>query len=240
MSFVDRYWEWKRRCALRASLRSQERTRELELVAKVIMERRGVNGPSFEGQAPPVYRSPAAFERSARKARQRVLLGKECPGDSPSHQTGGHEQLEANGSGYSTILVAVDGTSPATEVGAHAVRLAQSLGAKLFALGFVNVRMTSRMGVYRFRALAELERESREAARQTEEIAQKSGVECEVRRALDPHPSRAIVAAAEEVGADCIMIGSPSASVVEHALDRVLGGVYGKVLREAGCPVLSI
>lgn len=63
MSFVGRYWEWKRRRALRAYLHAQERARELELVTKVVMERRGVTGPSPDReQAPPSDRSSAVSE----------------------------------------------------------------------------------------------------------------------------------------------------------------------------------
>lgn len=36
MSVVDRYWEWRRRRALEASLGGQERARELALVAEVV------------------------------------------------------------------------------------------------------------------------------------------------------------------------------------------------------------
>ena len=45
---------------------------------------------------------------------------------------------------------------------------------------------------------------------------------------------------AEEVRAYCVVIGSSGASVVDRLLDRALGGVHGKVLRRAGCPVLSV
>jgi nucleotide-binding universal stress UspA family protein len=138
-----------------------------------------------------------------------------------------------------TVLAAIDGTRSSAEVGRHAVRLAEGLGANLFVLSFISVAPASRAGVYRRLALAELRRDSDDMVRQTKELAEKSGVECAVRRALDPRPSRAVVAAAEEVRAYCVVIGSSGASVVDRLLDRALGGVHGKVLRGARCPVLS-
>lgn len=51
------------------------------------------------------------------------------------------------------------------------------------------------------------------------------------------HPDREIVKAAEESGADLIVIGSHGRTGVEHAL---LGSVAEKVLRKAHCPVLTV
>lgn len=51
------------------------------------------------------------------------------------------------------------------------------------------------------------------------------------------HPDREIVKAAEELGADLIVIGSHGRTGVEHAL---LGSVAEKVLRKAQCPVLTV
>jgi nucleotide-binding universal stress UspA family protein len=241
MSFVDRYWEWRRRRALEAPLGGQERARDLALVAEVVMEHRGVTGrPQGQEQAPPADQSPAASELSVSAPSRATRSGRRKSWKTPVRWTGGDGQTGANGAGYSAVLAAIDGTSSSAEVGRHAVRLAENLGAKLFVLSFVNARPASRMGVYRSLALAELERDSREAARRTEEMAEKSGVECKTRRALDPCPSRAVVAAAEEVGAYCVVIGSPGASVVDHLLDRAVGAVYEKVLREAECPVFSV
>lgn len=219
----------------------QERARELALVAEVVMEHRRVGGRTQgREQTPPADRSSAASELSGPAPSRATRNGLRRSGKIPVRRTGGDGQTGANRPGYSAVLAAVDGTGSSAEVGRHAVRLAGSLGAKLFVLSFVNVRPASRMGVYRSLALAELKRDSREVARQTKEMAEKSGVECEVRPALDPHPSRAVVAAAEEAGAGCIVIGSPGASVVDRLLDRATGAVHEKVLREAECPVFSV
>jgi nucleotide-binding universal stress UspA family protein len=232
MTFVDRYWEWRWRRALKASLRSRERARELALVADVLMERRGISRrpgdrelalPVGEAAAAPAHPGGAPSKRRAKAQTHKTAL-------SP----------DRGAPGRPTILAAIDGTRSSAEVGRHAVRLAEGLRVKLFVLSFINAAPASRMGVYRGLALAELKRDSEDMARQTKELAEKSGVECELRRALDPLPSRAIAAAAEEVGAYCVVIGSPGASVVERWLDRALGGVHEKVLRRARCPVLSV
>lgn len=165
MSFVDRYWEWRRRRALEAPLGSQERARELALVAEVVMEHRGVTGrPQGREQEPPADQSPAASELSGPAPSRATRNGLRKSWKTPVRWTGGDGQTGANGPGYSAVLAAIDGTSSSAEVGRHAVRLAENLGAKLFVLSFVNARPASRTGVYRSLALAELERDSREAA----------------------------------------------------------------------------
>ncbi len=232
MSFVDRYWEWRRWRAFEASLRASEHARERALVADVLMDRRGISRrPGDREQALPVGEAAAApahpdgvpSKRRAKAQTHKTVLSPDR--DAP---------------GRPTILATIDGTRSSAEVGRHAVRLAEGLGANLFVLSFISVAPASRTGVYRRRALAELKRDSDDMAKQTKELAEKSGVECEVRRALDPRPSPAIVAAAEEVGAYCVVIGSSGASVVDRLLDRALGGVHEKVLRRARCPVLSV
>lgn len=51
------------------------------------------------------------------------------------------------------------------------------------------------------------------------------------------HPDREIIAAAKEVGADLIVLGSHGRTGVEHV---ILGSVAEKVLRKAHCPVLVV
>ena len=230
MSFVDRYWEWRRGRALEASLRASERARGLALVADVLMDRRGIpRRPADQEQGLPVGEAAAAAARpdgvpSNRRARAQTLK----------------TALPPDRDARPTVLAAVDGRRSSAEVGRYAVRLAEGLGANLFVLSFISVAPASRAGVQRRLALAELKRDSDDMVKQTEELAERSGVECAVRRTLDPRPSRAVVAAAEEVRAYCVVIGSSSASVVDRLLDRALGGVHEKVLRRAGCPVLSV
>jgi nucleotide-binding universal stress UspA family protein len=143
-------------------------------------------------------------------------------------------------SGYSTILVAIDGSESSAQAGRHAVDLAKSLQAVLVVFSVINVELAPRTGIHRILALAELERDSWVVARQTKELADESGVECEGWSAWDPRPSRAIVGAAEEVKADCIVIGSPGTSAVDRLFARAVGGTHDKVIRQARCPVLSV
>ncbi len=232
MSFVDRYWEWRRWRALEASLRASEHPRELALVADILMDRRGIpRRPGDREQGLPVGEAaaaPAHPDGVPSKPRAKAQ----------THKTALSPDRDAPA--RPTVLAAIDGTRSSAEVGRHAVRLAEGLGANLFVLSFISVAPASRTGAYRRQALAELKRDSEDMVKQTKELAEKSGVECEVRRALDPRPSRAIVAAAEEVGAYCVVIGSSGASRVDRLLDRALGGVHEKVLRRARCPVLSV
>ena len=232
MSFVDRYWEWRRRRALWASLWASEHPRDLALVADGLTDHRAnTRRPGDRERTPPVGEAAAAPARpddvpSNRRARAQT------------HKTALPPDRDAPA--RPTVLAAIDGTKSSAKVGRHAVRLADGLDARLFVLSFISVAPASRAGAHRRLAVAQLRRDSDYLAKQTEELAEKSGVECAVRRALDPCPSRAIVAAAEEVGAYCVVIGSSGASAVDRLLDRALGGVHEKVLRRAGCPVLSV
>ena len=233
MSFVDRYWEWRCGRALAASLRVSQHARELALVADVLTERRGISRrPGDRERGLPVSeafgQAPAQPDGVPSKPRVK----------SQTHKTAFSPDRDAPA--RPTVLAAIDGTRSSAEVGRHAVRLAGGLGANLFVLSFISVAPASRAGVYRRLALAELKRDSADMVEQTKELAEKSGVEYKVRRALDPRPSRAVVAAAEEVSAYCVVIGSSGASVVDRVLDRALGGVHEKVLRRARCPVLSV
>ena len=67
-------------------------------------------------------------------------------------------------------------------------------------------------------------------------LAKKAGVEFEELIVLG-RPDRTIVAAAEEIGADRIVLGSEGKSRMEHAL---LGSVSEEVLRHADRTVLVV
>ena len=67
-------------------------------------------------------------------------------------------------------------------------------------------------------------------------LAEKAGVEFEELIVLG-RPDRVIVAAAEEIGADPIVLGSEGKSRMEHAL---LGSVSEEVLRHANRSVLVV
>jgi nucleotide-binding universal stress UspA family protein len=67
-------------------------------------------------------------------------------------------------------------------------------------------------------------------------LAEKAGVEFEELIVIG-RPDRTIIAAAEEIGADPIVLGSESKSRMEHAL---LGSVSEEVLRHANRNVLVV
>jgi len=67
-------------------------------------------------------------------------------------------------------------------------------------------------------------------------LAEEAGVECEELLVLGA-PERTIIAAAEEVGADPIVLGSEGTSRLEHAL---IGSVTEEVLRNADRNVLVV
>ena len=143
---------------------------------------------------------------------------------------------------YARLLIVTDGSGPSLRVGEHAVYLAKSLDAELFVLRVVNKHLAFHSGLYYGRLMAELELESAAAARDIERMASESGVRHEglVRQG---RPWQVIVGAAEEVEADCIVMGLLRASALleTSAVDRVLtGGACRRVLRHAQCPVLVV
>ena len=143
---------------------------------------------------------------------------------------------------YARLLIVTDGSGLSLRVGEHAVYLAKSLDAELFVLRVVNKHLAFRSGLYYGRLMTELERESAAAALDIERMASESGVRHEglVRQG---RPWQVIVRAAEEVEADCIVMGPLRASaLLETSLvDRALtGGAYSRVLHRAHCPVLVV
>ncbi|WP_228282044.1 universal stress protein [Rubrobacter marinus] len=108
--------------------------------------------------------------------------------------------------------------------------------------GVVNKHLAFRSGLRYGRFVVELERESAAAVRDIRRMASESGVGHEGLIAQG-RPWQVIVRAAEEVEADCIVMGPPGASALleTSALDRALtGGVYRRVLVHARCPVLVV
>ncbi len=184
--------------------------------------------------------APPGQSSATRKGFRGEPFEQDRLGKSPMRLTDRVEQTGTNGPGYSTVLAAMDGSRHSRQVGQYAVTLARSLGVRLVVLSFINDEPASRMGIYRSLALTRLEAESKAMTNRTKELAEESNVECEVRYAREPYPSHSILAVAEEVEAYCIVIGSPGPSVVDRALDRAIGGTYGKVLRQANRPVLSV
>ena len=116
------------------------------------------------------------------------------------------------------------------------MRLADGLGAKLFALYVVDEHLMFRSGVHYGEFLERLSQDGREATGRVRALAEEAGVECEELLVLGA-PERTIIAAAEELGADPIVLGSEGTSRLEHAL---IGSVTEEVLRHAKRTVLVV
>jgi nucleotide-binding universal stress UspA family protein len=202
-SLVDRYWEWKRRRALRVPERRQDLAASVERLESL---------------------------RDARRASAVPF----------SRPKGGESAAEDRN--YARQLVVTGGSGPSLRTGEHGMNLAKSFGAELFVLGVVNKHLAFRAGLYYGKFMAELERRERGRARDIRRIASQSGARHEGLIARG-RPWQVIVQAAEEVEADCIVMGPLRASAlfetsaVDHALT---GGACRKVLGHARRPMLVV
>jgi len=137
------------------------------------------------------------------------------------------------------ILVPVDFSDHSGRALDMAVSLAKSLGATLELLHCyqLTANMIPSYGVVIPEAF---DRSVREAAAiqlgQWREKAAADGVEVKA-RLCSTYPSLGIVEAAEELGADLIVMGTRGLAGIKHML---LGSVAERVLRQAPCPVVTV
>jgi nucleotide-binding universal stress UspA family protein len=134
------------------------------------------------------------------------------------------------------VLVATDGSEVSLRAGEYAARLADGLGAKLFALHVVDGRLTFRTGIHYGEFVERLSEDGREATGRVRALADQAGAECE-ELIVFGRPEQSILAVAEELGADPIILGAEGMSGLEHAL---IGSVSGEVLRRANRTVLVV
>ena len=140
-----------------------------------------------------------------------------------------------------TILVPTDFSDDAANALSTAVELARLFGARIVVVHayHVDIPMTTPMaggytlppGFYeelRSQATARVEEVAKEVADQGVEA---SGV------ALSESPSSAVVAYAESLSADLIVMGTRGRTGLKHV---VLGSVAERVVRTAPCPVLTV
>jgi nucleotide-binding universal stress UspA family protein len=135
-----------------------------------------------------------------------------------------------------TMLVATDGSEVSLRAGEYAARLADGLGAKLFALYVVDGRLTFRAGIHYGEFVERLSEDGREATGRVRGLAEKAGVECE-ELIVFGKPDQTILSVAEELGADPIVLGAEGMSGLEHAF---VGSVSEEVLRRANRTVLVV
>lgn len=137
---------------------------------------------------------------------------------------------------YGTILLPVDGGAPAEAATDHAIELATSVGAALHVVYVVDVPA---LQTYRMAADETIEayREEGEGiVEAVEERANAAGVDIET-TILEGSPAAEIVALADDVDADVIVMGTHGRRGVER---YVLGSVTEKVLRQTDRPVLAV
>ena len=120
-------------------MRVSEHARELAIVADVLTDRRGISRrPGDREQGLPVGEAAAApAHPDGAPSKPRVKSQTHKTALSPDRDTPARP----------TVLAAIDGTRSSAEVGRHAVRLAEGLGANLFVLSFISVAPASRAGV---------------------------------------------------------------------------------------------
>ena len=174
-----------------------------------------------------------ALDRVLSKSKGPILVTPEPhPVSRPRTFTHG----EAEGLEGPAVLVATDGSAVSLRAAEYAARLAGGLGAKLFALYVVDEDLAFRSGVHYGDFVERLSRDGREATGEVRALAEKAGVDFEELIVLG-RPERAIIAAAGEIGADPIVLGSEGKSRMEHTL---LGSVSEEVLRHANRTVLVV
>ncbi|HEY6690801.1 MAG TPA: universal stress protein, partial [Rubrobacter sp.] len=135
-----------------------------------------------------------------------------------------------------SVLVATDGSEVSLRAGKYAVRLADGLGAKLFALYVVDEHLLFHSGIHYAEFVEMLSREGREATGKVRALAEEAGVECE-ELIVFGRPEQTILSVAEEVRADPIILGAEGMSGLEHAL---IGSVSEEALRRANRTVLVV
>lgn len=134
------------------------------------------------------------------------------------------------------LLAATDGSEAALHAGERAVGLAGFLGAKLYVLNVVDEDGAFRAGIHYGEAYKELAAFGGRATGRIAEVAGRAGVEHE-EVIVAGDPAGAIVAVAEKVGADYVIMGAEGVSRLGNAL---FGSVSEEVLRRTDRTVLLV
>jgi nucleotide-binding universal stress UspA family protein len=137
---------------------------------------------------------------------------------------------------YQRILVATDGSECSVRAAAHALYLAESLGARLFTLHSVNVQRAFHMGIHFGEAVTDLRRFGQNAIDTVREMAEERSLEFE-EILVDGVLHRSIIRVSDEIGADLIVLGSTGMTSLERAL---IGSESQKVLLHSKRPVLLV
>ncbi len=174
-----------------------------------------------------------ALDQILSKSRGPILI---TPEPHPASKALALERRATGAQEGPAVLVATDGSEVSLRAGEYAARLADGLGAKLFALYVVDEHLAFHGGIHYGELIEKLSEDGREATGKVRALAEESGVECE-ELIVFGRPERSILAAAEEVEADPIVLGAEGMSSLEHVL---IGSVSEEVLRHANRTVLVV
>jgi nucleotide-binding universal stress UspA family protein len=173
------------------------------------------------------------LDRVLAETRGPILV---TPEPHPASRAGVLERAETEAPEGPAVLVATDGSEVALRAGGYAARLAGGLGATLFVLYVVDEHLAFHSGVHYGEFVEMLSQDGREATAKVRALAEGAGVECE-ELVIFGKPQQAILAAAEELGADPIFLGAEGMSGLEHAF---IGSVSEEVLRNANRTVVVV
>ena len=177
-----------------------------------------------------------ALDRVLSKSRGPILI---TPEPHPASKARVLERRAAKRDGVQegpAVLVATDGSEVSLRAGEHAAQLADGLGAKLFALYVVDEHLAFHGGIHYAELVERLSEDGREATGKVRALAEKAGVQFE-ELIVFGRPYQTILAVAEEVGADPIVLGAEGMTGLEHAF---IGSVSEEVLRRANRTVLVV
>ncbi|WP_028661293.1 universal stress protein [Nocardioides insulae] len=134
----------------------------------------------------------------------------------------------------STIVTGVDGTDTAREAARTAARLAQTHGAALHllsAFGPVDVKRVNTEGV---KVAIDFKQPAEQTASEETALLRSEFPDLEITGgAAEGKPADALVDAAEQLGADLIVVGNKRV----QGLARILGSIAADVARHAPCDV---
>lgn len=143
--------------------------------------------------------------------------------------------------GFTSIVVATDGSQYSAAAASEAIGLAKRNGGTLTVISVVPSELTTPTDidftVNQRELIAEKEMHNAEkSAKEVKEAAQKQGVDARA-FVMTGKPPEAIIQAAQEKKADLIVLGSHGRTGVEKLL---MGSVAERVIVLASCPVLVV
>ena len=136
---------------------------------------------------------------------------------------------------YDTILVPTDGSDAANRATEHAASLARTFGAELCGLYIVDTRRYGKRTLGTEDVLEELEDRGREILADLEERADADQVQATT-DIVDGRPSSEIVAYADEIDADLIVLGNRG---LGGGTEGTIGSNAERVVRYGDRPVIT-